>query len=56
MKRVIVKLQKRNNIYYLRYFFNGKDVKESTSTSDPDKASRIMEEREGQLISEELLY
>ncbi len=44
VKRIRVKLNKRKSIWYLRYTYQGKEIKESTGTDNQDKAERIREE------------
>ena len=53
MKRIRVKLQRRNRYFYCRYSFNGKEIKESTGTTDIDKADRIRAVIEARLNNDE---
>lgn len=52
MSRIKVTLIKRGNIYYLRYFYAGKDTKVSTKTVDQDKATNIRDQFEAKINSE----
>jgi len=54
MSRYKVRLQKRGKIYYLRYTYQAKEVKESTKTDVYEKACRIRDVFEAQLNNEEI--
>ena len=44
MSRIKVTIFKRGKMYYLRYFYAGKDSKESTKTDDQEKAKNIRDQ------------
>jgi hypothetical protein len=42
-------LYKRGNVWWIKYYANGRPIRESTDTEKETEARRILKEREGQV-------